>query len=84
MAQLRLTSPYSRGGSRDNTCSLYSEADLGIWMWDCADPNLHLAGARMLALSHGLEVSTFPWRRMTNTREKESPLPVCDPKVKGR
>ncbi|PKI65429.1 hypothetical protein CRG98_014168 [Punica granatum] len=37
----------------------------------------------MRALSHGLGVSKFPWRRVTDTREKDSPLPVYNPRVEG-
>ncbi|PKI30868.1 hypothetical protein CRG98_048741, partial [Punica granatum] len=35
------------------------------------------------AYVHGLGVSTFPWGRLTDTCEKESPLPVYDPRVEG-
>ncbi|PKI68031.1 hypothetical protein CRG98_011627 [Punica granatum] len=47
-------------------------------------PEFRLVGAHMHALSHGLGVSTFLWGRMTDMREKESPLPVYDSKVEGR
>ncbi|PKI49918.1 hypothetical protein CRG98_029702 [Punica granatum] len=41
-------------------------------------------GAHMRATeSRGLGVSTFPRGRVTDTCEKESPLPVYDPKVEG-
>ncbi|PKI76918.1 hypothetical protein CRG98_002705 [Punica granatum] len=47
-------------------------------------PKFRLVRAHMRAPSHGLGVSTFPWGRATNTRDKKSPLPVYDPKVEGR
>ncbi|PKI74534.1 hypothetical protein CRG98_005076 [Punica granatum] len=50
----------------------------------CADPNFNLVEVRMHALWRNLGVSTFPWGRVTDTREKESPLHIYDPKVKGR
>ncbi|PKI50115.1 hypothetical protein CRG98_029492 [Punica granatum] len=34
--------------------------------------------------SHNLGVSTFPWGRVMDTRENESPLPVYDSKVESR
>ncbi|PKI70947.1 hypothetical protein CRG98_008680 [Punica granatum] len=34
--------------------------------------------------SHGLGVFTFPWGRVTDTRENESPLTVYNLKVEGR
>ncbi|PKI73698.1 hypothetical protein CRG98_005939 [Punica granatum] len=37
----------------------------------------------MCAISHGLGVSTFPWGRVTDMCEKESPLRVYDPRVKA-
>ncbi|OWM84558.1 hypothetical protein CDL15_Pgr000998 [Punica granatum] len=37
----------------------------------------------MSALSHGLGVSTFPWGRVTDTREKELPLAILRPKDRG-
>ncbi|PKI53777.1 hypothetical protein CRG98_025831 [Punica granatum] len=43
----------------------------------------HLVGACIRAPSHGLGVSIFPWGRVTDTGEKESPLPIYDPKVEG-
>ncbi|PKI40666.1 hypothetical protein CRG98_038921 [Punica granatum] len=42
-----------------------------------------LVGARMRAQSPGLGVSTFLWGRVIDTREKESPLHVYDPKIYG-
>ncbi|PKI68019.1 hypothetical protein CRG98_011615 [Punica granatum] len=39
---------------------------------------------RIHALSHVLGASTFPWGRVTDTHENESPLTVYDPKVEGR
>ncbi|PKI52155.1 hypothetical protein CRG98_027451 [Punica granatum] len=47
------------------------------------EPEFNLVGARMRARSHGLGVSTFPWGRVTDTREKKSPLPIYDPKIEG-
>ncbi|PKI60792.1 hypothetical protein CRG98_018781 [Punica granatum] len=37
----------------------------------------------MLVLSHGLGVSTFPWGRVTDTREKESPLAILRSEDRG-
>ncbi|PKI59366.1 hypothetical protein CRG98_020234 [Punica granatum] len=34
--------------------------------------------------SRGLGVSTFPWGRVTDTREKESPLIILRPEGRGR
>ncbi|PKI47147.1 hypothetical protein CRG98_032461 [Punica granatum] len=41
-------------------------------------------GPHARAHVHGLEVSTLPWGRVTDTREKKSPLPIYYPKVEGR
>ncbi|PKI70804.1 hypothetical protein CRG98_008799 [Punica granatum] len=42
-------------------------------------------GARMCAFgSRGLGVSIFPWGRMTDTREKESPLIILRPEGRGQ
>ncbi|PKI72094.1 hypothetical protein CRG98_007481 [Punica granatum] len=44
-----------------------------------------LVGTRMPAFgSRGLGVSTFPWGRVTDTREKKSPLIILRPKGRGR
>ncbi|PKI41479.1 hypothetical protein CRG98_038126 [Punica granatum] len=44
-----------------------------------------LVGTRMRTFgSRGLGVSTFPWRRVTDTREKELPLIILRPEGRGR
>ncbi|PKI66184.1 hypothetical protein CRG98_013437 [Punica granatum] len=40
-------------------------------------------GSHVCDRLHGLGVSTFPWGRVMDTREKELALPVYDPKVRA-
>ncbi|PKI38544.1 hypothetical protein CRG98_041066 [Punica granatum] len=50
----------------------------------CA-PEFRLVGARMREPKCNAAWECPPsWGRATDTREKESPLPVYDPKVEGR
>ncbi|PKI78894.1 hypothetical protein CRG98_000755 [Punica granatum] len=72
------TSRYGEGKTAGGLPAKWSRQAVRTRMWT-------LVGARMCAFgSHGLGVSTFPWGRVRDTRERKSRhLSFYDPKVEG-